>query len=142
MSTMDEFAFECQRIYALAMSDVSQCDRAIDELASRTLHAPEAAERRVYDRELLNLRLFVARRANLPLSRCDELFRQRNELGFNTLADKLIHMGAQARYCRTMGDGENASRIATAALAELEAAEDRGSDSFEEIEAALHAILR
>ena len=141
-SRTDQFAMECQRIYGMAMSDVAQCGPAIDELASRTSYDPGSDEGRVYDRALLDLRLFVARRVGVPLSECDILFRQRNALGFQTLSDEVIHLAAQARHCRTMGDRENATGIASAALAKLATVQGEERMAFNEIEAALRAVLR
>ena len=116
-SKADQFTVECQRIYGMAMSDVTQCGPAIDELASRTPYDAASDEGRAYGQALLDLRLFVARRAGVPMSECELLFQERNALGFQTLSDEVIHFLGHARYCRTMGDREKATGIASVALA-------------------------
>jgi hypothetical protein len=126
----------------MAMSDVTQCGPAIDELSSRTPYDASSDEGRAYGQALLDLRLFVARRAGVPMPECEALFQERNALGFRTLSDEVIHLLGHARYCRTMGDREKAAGIATVALAKLEATERGGRAGFGEIEAALRALSR
>jgi len=87
----------------------------LEKFARQTVPSEEAA---AIARAIAGNLLTVAQVRRQPVSTCDPLFQRVVELGFRDAEDRLLQVGAYARYCVERGHGSSIEQHLSNALCE------------------------
>jgi hypothetical protein len=108
-------------ISSIWTTDYDAIVAALDRLQQDELeNDPPSEATSARRRALADVRVLAAHKKRRPVDECEALFLGRAALGFSTVADEVIAMGAHARYCRDVGLSELAARHATAAVRKID----------------------